>query len=131
MSTLNPRIRRIVKPAVLAATGTVLLFGLFFTSLSADQTSTEIARARRIRPGMNQQQAESVMGCRAKRWPYRTTNGEGSGWLTFGESNARKEALREKVTDWTYGLLTPSPIPFEDWSVRVRLNRVERGSEIE
>jgi hypothetical protein len=92
----------------------------------------EIARSRALRLGMTKQEVEQVMGF-SQTVGYKMVNGEEG--VMFGATGLWWLNMQFKIQKWT-GMNTPG-LQQRSWPVRCRfdrsgrINRIERGDEIE
>jgi hypothetical protein len=126
----EPRKRPIVRPAVLALAGVVLLLGIVAAWLTVREPPA-LQQSSALKLGMPRREVEAVMG-KSKTIVMPAPN---ETWLLYGNSGESVFQLRSFSSIW-FGT-SPPPFSLPEWCVRVvldendRVNRIERGDHIE
>jgi hypothetical protein len=96
----------------------------------------EIQQSIPLRLGMTQSEVEAVMGVSGS-WNVERYGGDYRITMLFGRSAKRRYHLYDALRTWTGDILPAWSPPYEDYPVRVRLNRrgghvdrIERGDEV-
>ena len=121
---------------MLAVCAITLLLGLRLAWLETREPP-EIEQSQTLRVGMTQTEVEAVMGV-AETWRVEPYGGDYRMTMLFDQSVERKQQQYDAIRDWTSDLLPPWSPAYEDWAVRVRINRrggrvdrIERGNQVE
>jgi hypothetical protein len=129
------RLHRIVRRAVMALAGVVLLLAIIAAWI-ATREPPEIKRSRAVRIGMTESEVAAVMGEDQVSWSE-TMNGRLRFTLCYGQWQEKKQDIYNSLGAW---LGRPEwTAPINDWPVQVRfhmgtenrVDRIKRGDEAE